>query len=1694
MANKSGKQKIMAFRPPAQILSANLSNSTFGFLPASGSKGKSPAFPSGSVHVQPDLDLISGFAFLSFATLGQLETHIEHNEPAKCASVSVDVGQKRKAESSIKPQGNSSELYCPPNKKKTVSAKKKTAKKTSGPLTSDLAAKPKESTLLCIDKDGRERFQAVETDVCGRGSEMLQQSPNADLEISLLCSETVDSGDEEEILQQEGCGTSMNAFGNRDTWGGFAASFSTHVNEDVGVVEGSAMTNDSKPKKKKKKKKSQHCDQTSQTKFRIKKKKKPVTEVQDLEGSCNMAVNELKTGKFSDTAFQDVDNSSFKDGELDDDKKAQTKTSLSRPKFERTKCARTSIYQVPNRGSYFKSRILGSVLSSSSNNSAVELPQMKNDDKSSLDGCMPNISDREIDVGDDTRSVSMLSDFSDHSSDIEFFDPNGCFLLNSKIDKVEKEEFLEGEEIVDVDVETVGKDTKKNFLVVSGVEAGHFSYHPGMTKEGTIDTSIQAYPNEIDIFLQCAKMQEGHMIKIINPDDSYELHSHFTQKNGRDPNTVKATRSATERKRRHHLGDLFRDLKVEVFTDIYESDLYFSKQAILSKAIDTLEELKKELSDLTNAKVQMLKQNKTLKEKRNTLMFGKVSVDVDDAKVEAILKDLNIDVDDVHEECLDDGVPQEKEDATNNQESASESNVVVVEPSAKGRPRVNKNILPPWLLKPSLKNKDDLSKSTANVARKSGAQCVPETPKVIQTGTSSIQSSPSEGAFNVSCGVQTLAVESGSSKSSGLENSTLAQMLLGNNEVKSAPLTESTRWEGRMPSLTESSSKVIHTVTSTSSQGESTAKITILPVGGKTQEIKTDSAKSCGSKTSPQSQPLLTDNITLKNTSVDQLLSQEVPKPSLVKILPKPAILHLNPSQQKAFMESLGQIKQPSSDKIICNLSRLSTQPNTSTPSRICIIRSGQLMKSLDSKNVMHIKLTNDTLKNLDTSGNSAGTAPVTSTVTEPSSDMKTEPGVNSLGKAPDPRVSSSTAHIPSVAGAQKPVVPTSAAQIFATAGGQKPIHIVPTSTTHFLSVAGGQKPVVLTSTPQISLVPGAQKPVIVLTSAAQNILSVSGSQKPIVLTSTPQIPSVPGSQKPVMLTSSAQNIPSVAGAQKRIVPTSTPQVVSLTGGDLKPEVRTAVTQLPQKHSERTVLLSKIPLTTTKSTPKVVFGGQQLNLIPATSIVQGLPSTSQASPDVALRALASLNQLQANKPAPPLTGTVGDPLVPNENPVAGCLIGLKNVVMKVGSAESEVQSTTPQQAHPIISMTTSLKPAATSQISVTSSSSHALKEKCGVSSLCSTVSASPVTSSPSSMLLSLPVPSSTSPVISVPSSTALNTSFTMSPAISVPSSTLPEISVPSRKVPVISVPSSTSPSISIPSTVISLPSSTSLNTSFTMSSAIPVPSSTSPGTSVTSAVLPVISVPSSTSLNTSFTMSPAISVPPSTSPGLPVPSTTLPVISVPSSTSLNTSFTMSTVSDPVSSSGTSISCVLDTIVPPLIDPCLDPFNFIPEQLAAPTPTVPSELSSSLRVEKESGSTESLSLGLDVFKPETSSSSTVLTQEMLKIPGIQQNPEVSSMLLNPPELPLADVFPDLAEIDTLIMDTVIATEPSCNTNKEIPDGSGLTGSGSLVVSEKQSSLPTYSLRSSSVDANKTLASPLKKALKDSKKGKPYQFKP
>lgn len=72
-------------------------------------------------------------------------------------------------------------------------------------------------------------------------------------------------------------------------------------------------------------------------------------------------------------------------------------------------------------------------------------------------------------------------------------------------------------------------------------------------------------------------MQEGEVIKIIKFDDFEDLYFYMLQKNGRDLNIVKVIRSVTERKRCYYLGDLFNDMKVEVFIDFVDVDLYFSK-------------------------------------------------------------------------------------------------------------------------------------------------------------------------------------------------------------------------------------------------------------------------------------------------------------------------------------------------------------------------------------------------------------------------------------------------------------------------------------------------------------------------------------------------------------------------------------------------------------------------------------------------------------------------------------------------------------------------------------------------------------------------------------------------------------------------------------------------------------------------------------------------------------------------------------------------------------------------------------------------------------------------------------------------------------------------------------------------------------------------------------------------------------
>lgn len=1647
MASKSTKLKTATSRAATHVLSANLSNSSFDYLPATGLKGKSPASSSRNLNVQPDLDLIGGFAFLSFASLAQLEAHIEQNE-AKFAAVSVDVGQKRKAGYPGKQEGSSSEVDAPPSKKKPKASKKKPTKKNPGASTGNLAANPREASLPSkkesplvdsVFDPGELSSFFGQSGVCGSVDRTQEHSPNSELEISLLCSETVpDLGDDEEIPGQQDLGSKVLANSEKQAAGhGSAHNSSTQVKDNIGEVASDMA--DQKPKKKKKKKKSEHCDQTSQTKFRIKKRKKLSSQNQSsVVGSPSVTVDQLKDGTPLDGNIQEMGNN-----------KGQTKLSSAKSVIEKTSCARTTAYQGANKNCTVKSRTfeIGSASSTSR-----EVIAGRSFDRVSADGCTPNSSDREIidvDICDlETRSNSMLSDISDHSSDIETFDPNHCFLLNNKTVKIEKEDFEKEGGIVDVDIETVSKEVKKNFMVVSGIELGHFSYHPAETKEGTIDTSIQAYSNEIDIFLQCAKMQEGQIIKIIHPDDSLELPSPGTFKNqGRDPDVVKATRSATERRRRHHLGDLFQDMKMEVFTDLMDSDnnfMYFSKQAILSKAISSLEGLVQGKTDLNKRKEQLLQQNKELKEKRNMLMFGKSSVDVDDVKVEAILNQLNIKVEPSAEnvEVSEDKTSQEQEEA-NVKPGADSKNTTTVEPSARGRPK--KNFLPPWLLKPALKPNDDTGKATTNAANRANPQTRLETPKVTMTSTVLSQEPSSVKTSNVSCGVQTHGEETALPKAE--------IMLLSGSKVKGKATHESTCQVASEPSQAENSPKVIHTITSLTQTAPATK---ISAVCNQSQ----DKEKSVEAHSSA-----------LKNTGIDQPSSQDgAAKPGLVKILPKPAIFQLNPNQQKAIMESLGQIKQPSSDKIICNLSRLSTQTNTSAPSRICIIRSSQLMKSLDSKDVMHLKITNDPVRNLNTGSSNVNATSTVSNMpnvnsppnvlvmsaaqrpalvtskphltvssTQPVlSEIKTVPGVLLLKSIPKPEAPVSTVNVaqkytekPALAcvtssqtvssgqnilllkSTQKSVAPSPMAQMQQMVHGRtlltpttisQSVTLGSKTAANTLSVSSTQPPGVMTSTVQIpqtqcaktvltTVVPSqpflSEKNTVPNVKVPTSAIYVAQKQPekttPVYGTSSQSVSSsmqtellpllLTGNKKPEMPTFTATAVEqdhkntvlgpavanqSVSSSFIRIMPSH----ISMGNTNKNLEVGTSVTQMPQSHSKRTMLVSQVPLKSpvTTSSPKMVVGG------PETPSSTG----SASADDVTLRALASLNQFQVNKPAPPLTDAVSNPLFPNKNTGAGYLTGLKNVVMNVDAGGAKIHPTSSVYTIPIVTVTSSFKTATTNKVAVSSSNHKSLEEHSVMPTVCST------------------------PLVFIPTSISLNSCFTSSSCMSSGKGTVSTLQ------------------------------------------------STGPGSSV---------------------------------------------ISVPTSTSLKSSFTMSALNTPIPTASISADHHLSRM--PLVTNSLDPFNLVPKQLPLSKPAIPSELKTitsglnigaevPIQVNECDTSLSPLLIADEIFKPETSNSSTVLTQEMLNIPGIKQNADLSSVLLDPSELPIPDILPNLDEMDQTI-DSMKVTAPSRIVNKPNTSGSNTSSSG------RQADASLYSLRSSSTSASKQ-TSPLKVAIKDFRKGR------
>lgn len=288
-----------------------------------------------------------------------------------------------------------------------------------------------------------------------------------------------------------------------------------------------------------------------------------------------------------------------------------------------------------------------------------------------------------------------------------------------------------------------------------------------------------------------------------------------------------------------------------------------------------------------------------------------------------------------------------------------------------------------------------------------------------------------------------------------------------------------------------------------------------------------------------------------------------------------------------------------------------------------------------------------------------------------------------------------------------------------------------------------------------------------------------------------------------------------------------------------------------------------------------------------------LTSTSNTpTSDIALRALASLNQLQANKV--PQAGTVTSPASLTLTPVAGILSGLKNVVMKVVPRQPDTCSSTTDL--PTVSMATGTPKFQGSQVHLTSSKQ----------------TFSSTTKHPQISVI---------PIIPISSSSPLNTSL----------SSL---------------------------TQNSLPSSPSTSTNSTNSGAnVPL---------IKTCLDPFNLVPKQIAASSPLASSPPISSSTCTATLL-----STPVVSTPVVASTTVSVEPSHATTALDLGTTEINNQVDDLV----------------RTAQSSPKIPD----------------------DIFKEESLHSSTVLTQEMLQIPGLEQNPDV-------PLAKLPEVIENLVDLD------------------------------------------------------------------------------
>lgn len=642
-------------------------------------------------HEAPDLDIVSGFAFLSFSNIADLEYHIEQTE-AKSYSLSINVGAKRKIRSKTDEKDEISEVVRSTSKRVRVPSQK---------ILESYATKGVPITEL----------------VSGYGTKpgKLKQSPQ-EKELSSYLHYTKDHSSE----------LSNNSFGTNSKTNLTSSDISLECSESINVCVFddeeckpmpsygiSTNTEIVRVKKPKKKKRSADISDTScQTKFRIKKKKKkhqstdlessnkPISSSATVElcdtDSITTVSQENSLSEFPDSGIivQNIDTPSVYVHEEDFESPRERYKQMQATKFFDSKQHRPKLSNKVEKIDYC------------ARSGGLELVgkhherQSRKREMSDLDSLEE--ADSDIQDNDNYCDVSIHSDHSSSSNEFNADAPpnnqEGLLCNKSRIFAGSSSIFMSGEESQDdpdVDIDDgIDEPIPSDVNIVKALPGnylfGHFSTYPDKSTEGTIDVSLQIYENDIQLYMNYASDFNGRIIKIITPDNEENKNTNCLP----NPNSqsglpkflqpreyVKAVRSATERNRRHNLGDLFNHLKKEIFGDITE--YYFSKQAILTKALEVISNTDQEYYELSKERAKLSAKNQLLRKSLNGLLFGdtkECEKKVDVNKVTDCLKTMGIEIE----------MPESsKEDnKAENKESKESSNTPKSNVTKKGRPPV----------------------------------------------------------------------------------------------------------------------------------------------------------------------------------------------------------------------------------------------------------------------------------------------------------------------------------------------------------------------------------------------------------------------------------------------------------------------------------------------------------------------------------------------------------------------------------------------------------------------------------------------------------------------------------------------------------------------------------------------------------------------------------------------------------------------------------------------------------------------------------------------------------------------------------------------------------------------------------------------------------------------------------------------